>query len=93
MSACKRGVRGDQMISIVVPCFNCESTLERCCDSILKQTQKDFELILVDDGSTDLCSKICDDFAQKDSRIIVIHKKNEGLVNARKSGCCNVWQI
>lgn len=73
-------------ISIVVPVYKVEQYLNRCVDSILSQTYSDFTLILVDDGSPDNCGKICDDYAKKDSRIHVIHRKNGGLSAARNSG-------
>ena len=73
-------------VSVIVPIYNVEAELRKCVSSILAQTYKDIEVILVDDGSPDNCSAICDEFARKDSRVVVIHKKNEGLVNARKSG-------
>lgn len=72
--------------SIVVPVYNVEKYLCKCIDSILKQTYKNFELILVDDGSLDDSSKICDDYAKKDTRISVYHKKNGGLSDARNYG-------
>lgn len=74
------------MISIIVPVYNVEKYLERCIESIVNQTYKDIEIILVDDGSPDNCSVICDRYAEKDNRIKVIHKQNGGLINARKSG-------
>lgn len=74
------------MISIVVPVYNAGKYLERCLDSILSQTYADFELIAVDDGSTDNSPKICDEYEQKDSRIIVIHKQNSGAVAACDDG-------
>ncbi|MFR5264943.1 glycosyltransferase family 2 protein [Clostridium sp.] len=74
------------MISVIVPIYNVEKYLENCINSILNQSYKDFELILVDDGSPDNCGKICDDYAKKDSRIKVIHKKNGGLSDARNVG-------
>lgn len=74
------------MISIVVPIYNIESYLEECVESVLRQTYRDWELILVDDGSPDNCPAICDEYAQKDSRIKVVHKLNGGLVSARKAG-------
>lgn len=74
------------MISIIVPVYNVEKYLERCIESIVNQTYKDIEIILVDDGSPDNCPAICDRYAEKDSRIKVIHKQNGGLINARKSG-------
>lgn len=73
-------------ISIIVPIYNTEKYLHRCVDSILSQTFVDFELILVDDGSTDLSGRICDEYAAKDSRIKVIHKKNGGQSSARNVG-------
>ena len=73
-------------ISIIVPVYKVEKYIHKCIDSILNQTFKDFELILVDDGSPDNCGKICDEYAKKDSRVIVIHKENGGLSSARNSG-------
>lgn len=74
------------LISVIVPVYKVEQYLSRCIDSILSQTFEDFELILVDDGSPDNCGKICDEYAQKDSRIIVIHKENGGLSSSRNTG-------
>ena len=73
-------------ISVIVPVYNVEPYLHRCVDSILVQTHTDFELILVDDGSPDNCGVICDEYAQKDSRIHVIHQQNGGLSAARNAG-------
>ena len=73
-------------VSIIVPVYNVESYLRRCVDSILAQTFTDFELILVDDGSPDGCSAICDEYADRDSRIRVIHKTNGGVSSARNAG-------
>lgn len=70
-------------LSIIVPVYNVEQYLPRCIDSILAQTFTDFELILVDDGSSDNSGKICDEYAEKDTRIIVIHKENGGVSSAR----------
>lgn len=73
-------------ISIIVPIYNVEKYINKCVDSILGQTFKDFELILVDDGSPDRCGKICDEYAQKDARVKVVHKENGGLSDARNRG-------
>lgn len=73
-------------VSIIVPIYNVEAELRKCVSSILAQTYKDIEVILVDDGSPDNCGAICDEYASKDNRVVVIHKENGGLVNARKSG-------
>ena len=73
-------------VSIIVPIYNISSFLPKCLVSILEQTYNHLEIILVDDGSTDDSGKICDEYAARDSRIKVIHKRNEGLVRARKSG-------
>ncbi len=73
-------------ISVIVPVYNVEPYLQRCVESILRQTYKDFELILVDDGSPDNCPAICDEYAKKDSRVVVIHQKNGGLSAARNAG-------
>lgn len=72
--------------SVIVPIYNVEKYLRKCIDSILKQTYRNFELILVDDGSPDECPNICDEYAKNDKRIKVIHKENEGLVAARNTG-------
>lgn len=77
------------MISIIVPVYNIEKYLSQCLDSLISQTFSDIEIILVDDGSTDGCYDICENYKEKDSRIIVIHKENGGLVNARKTGINN----
>lgn len=74
------------LISIIVPIYNTEKYLRKCVNSIINQTYKDLEIILVDDGSSDTCPKICDEFAEIDNRIVVLHKKNEGVSAARNSG-------
>lgn len=73
-------------ISIVVPVYKVEAYLGRCVDSILSQSFADFELILVDDGSPDNCPQMCDEYAEKDNRIRVIHQKNGGAAAARNAG-------
>lgn len=73
-------------LSIIVPVYNVRSYLGDCIESILAQTFTDFELIIVDDGSTDGSAEICDTFLERDSRIKVIHKENSGVVSARKAG-------
>lgn len=73
-------------ISVIVPIYKAEKYLRKCVDSILNQTFSDFELILVDDGSPDQSGQICDEYAGKDKRINVIHKKNDGVSSARQSG-------
>lgn len=75
-----------RIISIIVPVYNVEKYLKDCIESILKQSMQDFELILVDDGSTDSSGTICDRYAEKDSRIKVVHTKNGGLSAARNAG-------
>lgn len=71
------------LVSVIVPCYNVEQYLPKCIDSILNQTYKNLEVWLVDDGSPDKCGAICDEYAKKDTRIKVIHKKNGGLADAR----------
>ncbi len=73
-------------ISVIVPVYKVEPYLRECVDSILAQTFTDFEIILVDDGSPDNCGIICDEYAEKDNRIIVIHQENGGLSAARNAG-------
>ncbi|MBQ5560820.1 MAG: SP_1767 family glycosyltransferase [Lachnospiraceae bacterium] len=74
------------MISVIVPVYHVEEYLDQCVQSLLNQTYKDLEIILVDDGSADLCSSMCDAFAKNDSRVKVIHKENGGLSDARNVG-------
>lgn len=73
-------------LSVIVPVYNVESYINRCIDSILNQSYKNIEIILVDDGSTDASSAVCDKYGQKYENIIVIHKKNGGLSSARNTG-------
>lgn len=74
------------LISIIVPVFNVEKYLSECIQSIISQTYKNLEILLIDDGSTDNSGKMCDHFAKIDDRIIVLHKKNGGLSDARNAG-------
>ena len=74
------------LVSIIVPVYKVEKYLKRCVDSLTNQTLRDIEIILVDDGSPDSCSTICDEYAEKDERIKVIHKENGGVSSARNAG-------
>lgn len=76
-------------ISVIVPVYNAESTIRRCVDSILAQTFTDFECLLIDDGSKDRSGEICDEYAEKDSRVRVFHKENGGVSSARNVGLDN----
>ncbi|HGS0209804.1 TPA: glycosyltransferase family 2 protein [Streptococcus pneumoniae] len=76
----------DELISVIVPIYNTEKYLVECVESLRKQTYSNIEIILVDDGSTDASIEICDEFAEKDSRVKVFHKKNEGVAVARNFG-------
>ena len=75
-----------ETISVIIPVYNVEKYLNKCVDSVISQTYKDLQIILVDDGSTDRSSKICDEYAKADTRISVIHKQNGGLSSARNAG-------
>lgn len=77
------------LVSVIIPVYNSESYLHRCVDSLLTQSYTDFELILVDDGSRDSSSDICDEYARKDGRIKVFHKENAGVSSARNLGLDN----
>lgn len=79
-------MNNDVLISVIVPVYNIEKYLNRCVDSLINQTYKNLEIILVDDGSTDNCPKICDDYEKKYEAVKVIHKKNGGLSSARNVG-------
>ena len=73
-------------VSVIIPIYRVESYLSRCVDSVIEQTMKDIEIILVDDGSPDFCPQICDEYGLKDTRVTVIHKENGGLASARNAG-------
>ena len=75
-----------ELISVIVPIYNVQENLKRCIESIVQQTYKNLEIILIDDGSSDDSGIICDNFAKLDKRIIVIHQKNQGPSNARNTG-------
>ena len=74
------------LVSVIVPVYNVENYIEKCLESIVNQTYKNLQIILVDDGSTDKSGEICDKYVKMDERVEVIHKENNGLVSARKSG-------
>ena len=76
----------EPLISVIVPVYKVEEYLDKCVESIVNQTYKNLEIILVDDGSPDNCPKMCDEWAKKDKRIKVIHKENGGLSDARNTG-------
>lgn len=86
MGGFNRELVNNPKISILVPVYKVEQYLKRCLDSVIRQSFTDWEMILVDDGSPDNCPEICDSYANKDSRIKVVHKSNGGLISARKAG-------
>ena len=75
--------QSNPLVSVIIPVYNVEKYLRRCLDSVLAQTYTNFEAILVDDGSTDDSGAICDEYAARDNRFVVIHKQNEGVSIAR----------
>ena len=75
-----------ELVSVIIPVYKVEKYLDKCVESVVNQTYKNLEIILVDDGSPDACPAMCDDWAQRDSRIKVIHKQNGGLSSARNAG-------
>lgn len=74
------------LISVIIPVYNIADYIQKCIDSVIKQTYKNLEIILVDDGSSDISGQICDQYSREDSRIIVFHKENGGLSDARNYG-------
>lgn len=84
----------NDLISVIIPVYNVEPYLRRCVDSILAQSYQNFEILLIDDGSTDASGDICDEYAEQDSRIIAIHQENNGVSSARNAGldkCCGEY--
>lgn len=81
-------MKTNPVVSVIIPVYNVEKYLEECIDSVLNQTYKDIEIILVDDGSTDSSGDICDRYAKNNKNICVIHQKNGGLSAARNAGFC-----
>ena len=79
-----------KLITIIIPVYNTEKYLKKCVMSIVNQTYKNLEIILIDDGSTDSSPMICDTLAEKDNRITVIHQANGGLSSARNTGLDNM---
>lgn len=77
-------MREEPLVSIIVPAYNVEEYIEECLDSIIAQTYRNIEIIVVDDGSTDSTGKICDYYCKRDNRINVIHQMNKGLAGAKK---------
>lgn len=75
-----------KICSVIVPAYNCEKTIEKCIASLLMQTVKEIEILIVDDGSTDGTGWICDSFAEQDRRVSVIHQENKGVSAARNAG-------
>ena len=76
----------EPLISVIIPVYKVEEILHRCVDSVISQTYQNLEIILVDDASPDRCPAICDEYAEKDKRVKVIHKANAGVGEARNTG-------
>ena len=76
----------DKKVSVIIPIYKVEKYLDKCIQSVFNQTYKNLEIILVDDGSPDLCPTICDQYKGQDERIVVVHKSNGGLSDARNAG-------
>ena len=76
----------NKLVSIIIPVYNVEKYIKKCLDTVLCQSHHNLEIILVDDGSSDASGIICDEYAQKDKRVKVIHKENEGVSVARNTG-------
>lgn len=79
-----------RLVSVIIPVYNVEKYLKKCLDSIINQTYKCLQIIIIDDGSTDLSGHICDEYAKKDNRITVIHQNNAGAANAKNTGLDNI---
>ena len=77
---------GSEKVSIIVPVYNVEKYFDKCIESILRQTYKNIEVLIVDDGSTDTCGMKADEYAKRDSRVKVFHKENGGISSARNYG-------
>lgn len=77
-------MKEEPLVGIIVPAYNVEEYIEECLDSIIPQTYRNIEIIVVDDGSTDSTGKICDHYCKRDNRIIVIHQMNKGAGGAKK---------
>lgn len=84
--AARMGAEMGDLVSVIVPVYNSENYLKDCVDSIVNQTYRNLEIILVDDGSTDASGDICDKYARQDGRVHVIHKENGGNGDARNAG-------